>query len=342
MNSLKDKVALVTGAGRGIGRGIALALASEGCAVVANDLGVSLAGEGQDAQPAQQVVNEILAAGGKAAANLGNVASYEEGAAMVHQAADTFGKIDIVVHVAGILRDRMIFNMTEAEWDTVIAVHLKGAFNVYNAASKLMREQKSGRLIAMSSTSAFGAPGQPNYAAAKAGILGLTWSTALALRSSNVTANAILPSGSTRMVDSTPRAKKIHDETGKWPSEMAIGTDRDPDNVAPLVVYLASDAAENISGQCFGSFGYGIYLMSQPKIIKTIRAEKGWTVDALAQVMPKALGANLKVPKEKADGTIDTVGLTTHREDLPDAAWVEVAAKVKFWQVEIPPYGETR
>src|SRR5574341_1885923 len=156
MNRLQNKVALVTGAGRGIGRGIALALASEGCAVVVNDLGVSLSGEGPDAQPAQQVVDEIKSAGGKAVANLGNVAIYEEGAAMVQQAVDVFDKIDIVVHVAGILRDRMIFNMNEAEWDAVIAVHLKGAFNLYCAASRLMREQKSGRLIAMSSTSAFG------------------------------------------------------------------------------------------------------------------------------------------------------------------------------------------
>ncbi len=342
MNRLQNKVALVTGAGRGIGRGIALALASEGAAVVVNDLGVSLAGEGQDAQPAQQVVNEISAAGGKGVANLGNVANYEEAGAMLQQSVDTFGKIDIVVHVAGILRDRMIFNMTEAEWDAVIAVHLKGAFNVYSHATKLMREQKFGRLIAMSSTSAFGAPGQPNYAAAKAGILGLTWSTANAMRASNVTVNAILPSGSTRMVDSTPRAQKVLQETGKLPSALAIGTERDPDNVAPLIVYLASDAAENISGQCFGSFGYGIYLMSQSKIIKTIRADNGWTVDKLAQVMPQTLGANLKLPKEKPDGTMDTVGLQTHREDLPESAWVEVAPNVKFWRIDIPPYGETR
>lgn len=342
MNRLKGKVAIITGAGRGIGRGIALAMAAEGCAIVVNDLGVSLAGEGQDAQPAQQVAREIQAAGGKAIANYCNVAEYAQVGAMVQEAADTFGKIDIVVHVAGILRDRMIFNMTEQEWDAVIAVHLKGAFNLCSHASKKFKEQNSGRFIMMSSTSGMGAPGQPNYAAAKSGILGLMWSTAIGMRQNNVTANAILPSGSTRMIDSTPRAKKIHDETGKWPSEMAVGTERDPDNVAPLVVYLASDAGANISGQCFGSFGYGIYFMSQPKIIKTIRAEKGWTVDTLAEVMPKTFGVNLKAPKEKPDGTIDTVGLTTHREDIPEASWVEVAPNVKFWKIDIPPYGETR
>ena len=142
----------------------------------------------------------------------------------------------------GILRDRMIFNMTEAEWDAVIAVHLKGTFNTIRAASVHMREQKDGRIISMSSVSALGAPGQPNYAAAKAGIIGLTWSTANAMAKYGVTCNAIMPSGATRMIDSTPRGREVFEETGKWPSEQAVGTERDPDNVAPLVVYLSSDA----------------------------------------------------------------------------------------------------
>ena len=145
------------------------------------------------------------------------------------------------MHVAGILRDRMIFNMTEAEWDAVIAVHLKGTFNTIRAASIHMREQQHGRIISMSSVSALGAPGQPNYAAAKAGIIGLTWSTANAMAKYGVTCNAIMPSGATRMIDSTPRGREVFESTGKWPSEQAVGTERDPDNVAPLVVYLASD-----------------------------------------------------------------------------------------------------
>src|SRR5919202_2479232 len=189
---------------------------------------------------------------------------------MVEQVVRSFGRIDILVNVAGILRDRMIFNMTEAEWDAVIAVHLKGTFNCMHAASIRMREQHGGRIISMSSVSALGAPGQPNYAAAKAGILGLTWSTANAMARYGVTANAIMPSGWTRMIDSTPSGRQMFEETGKWPSEQAKGTERDPDNVAPLVVYLASDAAQEVNGQVFGAFGYQIALLPQPRIIRAL------------------------------------------------------------------------
>src|SRR3979411_1745588 len=244
MGMLDGKAALVTGAGRGIGRGIALALAQAGARVVVNDLGTSLSGEGAESLPANQVVDEILTNGRAAEPTRCNVASYDDATAMVDQVVRSFGRIDILVNVAGILRDRMIFNMTEAEWDAVIAVHLKGMFNCTRAASIRMREQHSGRIISMSSVSALGAAGQPNYAAAKAGIMGLTWSTANALGKYGVTANAIMPSGATRMIDSTPRGKKMFEETGKWPSEIARGTERDPDTVAPLLVYLGSDAAE--------------------------------------------------------------------------------------------------
>jgi NAD(P)-dependent dehydrogenase (short-subunit alcohol dehydrogenase family) len=343
MSRLDGKVALVTGAGRGIGREVALALAKEGAAVVVNDLGTSLSGEGQDNSPAQQVVDEITVVGGKASANGGNVASWDEAEAMIGQAVDEFGRIDIVVNAAGILRDRMIFNMSEAEWDAVIAIHLKGTFNVCRHASTRFREQKSGRFINFSSTSGFGAPGQPNYAAAKAGILGLTWVLANSMRSSNCTANAILPGAWTRMIDAIPRvAERIKQEHDKLPSEIAAGTETDPANVAPLIVYLASDEAANVSGQCFAASGYTYSLVSQPQVIKTVRSEEGWTVDQLAQILPKTFGEGLKAPGVQSDGTTEQVGLNLHRTDLPDSVWVELNDGVKYWGINLPPYGETR
>ncbi|MBI3734168.1 MAG: SDR family oxidoreductase [Chloroflexi bacterium] len=303
----------------------------------------TLAGEGADTTPAQQVVNEIAADGGRAVANYGNVAKYDEAAAMIQQAVDTFGKIDIVVNVAGILRDRMIFNMSEQEWDAVIAVHLKGTFNVCRQASSRFREQKGGRFINMSSSSAFGSPGQPNYAAGKSGILGLTWVLANSMRAYNCTANAILPSGWTRMIDAVPRTvQQVMKETGKMPSETAAGTERDPENVAPLVVYLASDDAANVSGQCFASFGYSISLVSQPQVVKTVRNENGWTLDSLGALLPKTFGEGLAVPVPLDDGTVKTIGLNSHRGDIAEASWMEVGHGAKFWKIDLPPYGETR
>jgi NAD(P)-dependent dehydrogenase (short-subunit alcohol dehydrogenase family) len=327
MGMLEDKAAVVTGAGRGIGRGIALAMARAGASVVVNDVGAALSGEGTDARPAEQVVQEIRAAGGIAVANVDSVADFAQGRRMVEQCVGEFGKIDAVVHVAGILRDRMIFNMTEDEWDAVIAVHLKGAFNVIQPAAQRFREQRSGRIIAMSSTSALGAPGQPNYGAAKAGILGLIWSCANALARYDVTANAIMPSAATRMIDSTPRGREVHEQTGQWPSELAAGTDRDPENVAPLVVYLASDDARHVNGQVFGAFGYQLALLPQPRIARALRHHRRWEPEEIRDLFPTTLGIDLQPPPAAG-------GFSSRLQGLPDDAWEEVAPGVRFWKSE--------
>ena len=187
-----------------------------------------------------------------------------------------------------------------------------------------MREQRSGRIVNMSSVSALGAPGQPNYAAAKAGILGLTWSTANAMAKYGVTANAILPSGATRMIDSTPRGREVFEQTGKWPSELAAGTERDPDNVAPLVVFLASDAAAGINGQAFHSYGYGYTLLAQPQAVRRLEAGRRLEPEELAKMFPATLGAALKPPP--------AVGFGRDLGARPAGEWKDLGAGVKFWR----------
>jgi NAD(P)-dependent dehydrogenase (short-subunit alcohol dehydrogenase family) len=320
---LQGKTALVTGAGRGIGRGIAIAMASAGAKVVVNDLGTAVTGEGADQRPADQVASDIRATGGVAEPNYASVTDFAQAAQMVEQVVRAWGRIDILVHVAGNLRDRMIFNMTEAEWDAVVAVHLKGMFNTVRAASVRMREQRGGRIIAMSSVSALGSPGQPNYAAAKAGILGLTWSTANALGRYNITANAVMPSGATRMIDTTPGGRAVFEQTGKWPSELAAGTDRDPDNVAPLVVYLASDAAAGVNGQVFHARGYRYTLLAQPSAARAIRSDRRWDPEELARMFPTTLGAELEPPPG--------IDFGTRLDDAPGDWWTELAPGRQLW-----------
>jgi len=218
----------------------------------------------------------------------------------------------------------MIFNMAKEEWDAVLAVHLDGTFFCTRAASVHMREQKGGRIVSMSSVSALGSPGQPNYGAAKAGIIGLMWSTANAMAKYGVTANSIMPSGATRMIDSTPRGKKIFEETGKWPSEQAVGTERDPDNVAPLVVFLSSDAAAHINGQVFHSFGYGYTVLAQPQGIRRIDADRRLDPEELVTLLPQTFGTGL----HEAPGT--NFGRTLH--ERPKEEWKDLGKGVRFWQ----------
>jgi 3-oxoacyl-[acyl-carrier protein] reductase len=305
---LEGRVAIVTGAGRGIGRGEALALAAEGARVVVNDFGGSAAGEGGDSTPAEEVVAEIKKMGGEAVPNLGNVASMDDGEAMVKQAMDTWGRLDILVNNAGILRDRIIFNMTEAEWDAVIAVHLKGHFTATRFAAMLFRQQRGGRIVNTSSESGLGNLGQANYAAAKEGIVGLTRTLALDLGKYGVTANAIRPRAATRLTLSPEMeaARKRRQEMAAAGTEAPDSSAQDalsridqlkPELVAPLVVYLCTDDAADVNGRDFLVGGNEISLMSLPERERTIFREGGWTVDALAEVFPSTLGDGLVNPK---------------------------------------------
>jgi NAD(P)-dependent dehydrogenase (short-subunit alcohol dehydrogenase family) len=280
---LKDKVAVVTGAGGGIGRGIALLLGKEGAKVVVNDIGTSATGEGLDTTPADNVVAEITAAGGTAVSNHDSVASLAGGEKIIGTAVEKFGRIDIVVNNAGILRDRMLFNMSEDDWDAVIAVHLKGTFACTRAAITHMRQQKSGRIINITSTSGLiGNYGQANYAAAKMGIVGLTKVTALDMARSNVTANCIAPFAWTRMIGSIPT------ETDAQKARVEKIKKMDPGMIAPLVAFLASDAAQEVNGQIFVVRGKEIVLFSQPRPIRQIVDMEGWTAEKVAAVIPQA------------------------------------------------------
>ena len=285
-DSLTDKVAIVTGSGRGIGRGVAMMMAAEGAKVVVVDPGVNVDGTGVDHSVADEVVAEIQQAGGVAVASRESVTSMEGGEKIVQTAVDNFGRLDIVVTCAGILRDRMIFNMTEQEWDDVISVHLKGTFTVVKHACILFRQQRSGRVITFSSESGLvGNSGQANYGAAKSGIAGFTKVVAKDMGRYGVTANAIAPRAHTRMIGAIPdTAREIRERSGV----ATISDDNepeqwDPDNVAPFVCYLASDYADNINGQTFRVYGNTVSLMSLPRPMKTIYEARGhWDMSDLS------------------------------------------------------------
>jgi len=289
---LKDKVMVVTGAARGIGREIALLAARHGARVVVNDYGGSESGQGGGRAPADEVVGEIKSAGGQAVASYDSVATMAGGQRIVQAAIDAFGRVDVVVNNAGILRDRMIFNMTEEEWDAVVDTHLKGTFAVTRAAAPYMKEQRSGRFVNMTSTSGLvGNVGQANYAAAKLGIVGITRVTALDMARYNVTANCISPFAWTRMIGTIPtetEAQKARVEKIKKLS---------PAHIAPLAAFLASDAAKEITGQVFGVRGKEIMLFGHMRPIMRVHHAEGWTPERLAEMFPGTLQHHL-VPLE--------------------------------------------
>ena len=288
---LAGKVAIVTGAGRGIGRGEALALAWEGAKVVINDLGGAVDGSGAARSPADEVVAEIKRLGGEAAANYDSVATIEGGENIVKTALDNFSKVDILVNNAGVLRDRMLFNMTEEDWDTVLKVHLFGHFYTIKAVSPLFRQQRYGRIINTSSVAGLNATtyGQVNYGAAKEGIVGLTRKVARDMGRYGVTCNCIRPNAGTRLT--------LSDEMKKArPEAMARFEQMRPEGIAPLVVWLASDDAANVNGRTFFVEKGRIGLYSEPILEKQVVKDGGWTTDELFKVMPVAMTKELVNP----------------------------------------------
>jgi NAD(P)-dependent dehydrogenase (short-subunit alcohol dehydrogenase family) len=284
---LDGKVALVTGAGRGIGRATALAMAAEGARVIVNDHGVT--GDGRDAssEPADEVVAEIRAAGGEAIGNAGSVAVYADAEKMIQEGLDLWGRLDVVVNNAGILRDKIFHKMTEEDWDAVIAVHLKGTFNTTRVAATAFRAQGSGSVVNFTSSSGLiGNLGQTNYGAAKLGIVAFTRNAALDMTRYNVRCNAIAPFAWTRMTASIPGAD---DPTNTRVQNLKKLS---PEQIAPLAVFLASDAAKDVNGQVFGVRGHEIVLFSLPAPVRSLHRSGGWTPQQVAETLPGALATS--------------------------------------------------
>ena len=308
-NRLDGRVAVVTGAGRGIGRAHALSLASEGAKIVINDLGGGPGGQTEDSSqdPADEVVQTIKDGGGDAVAVYDTVATMEGGAHIVQTAIDEFGRLDILINNAGILRDRMIYNTTEEEWDIVIAVHLKGHFACLKPAAQIFRQQRSGRIVNTSSESGLGNMGQGNYAAAKEGITGLTRVAALDLGRYGVTCNGIRPRAGTRLTLNPELLEQIkrsrasgQGDSSNTSEALGGGMAGDlfkPENVAPFVTWLCTDEAANINGRSFLVGGNLIGLYTEPTVESAIYNPKGdWTVDYISQVAPGSFLRQIKNP----------------------------------------------
>jgi len=301
MGRLDGKAAVVTGAGRGIGRAIAELLAAEGAAVVVNDVGSEVDGRGAGTSVADEVVAAIREKGGRAVASHESVADYAAAERIVGAAVREFGAIDVLVNNAGILRDRMLFNMSEEEWDAVIAVHLKGTFNCTRHAAVHMRQQRRGRIISISSTSGvYGNSGQANYGAAKDGIAGFTRVVSRDLGRYGITVNAVCPGALTRMSQTVPQgARRMRAERGLETSFEERGfplRNFGPENVAPWVVYLATDAARDVNGQTFLVMAGLVALLGYPAPVRTIQKDGRWTPEEIATIFPHTLGMDLANP----------------------------------------------
>jgi NAD(P)-dependent dehydrogenase (short-subunit alcohol dehydrogenase family) len=287
LNELHGKSVIVTGAGGGIGRDFALALAAAGAKVLVNDIGASVKGEGRDSGPAQRVVDEIREKRGVAVANTDSVAEWESANRIVQAALDAYGRIDVVINNAGILRDRFFFNLSPDDWRAVIDVHLNGSFYVARAAAPHFKSQQSGCYVHMTSTSGLvGNLGQANYAAAKLGIVGLSKSIALDMAKYSVRSNCISPFAWSRMIGSIPT------ETEDQKARVAKLKSMETAKIAPLAVFLASDAAHDITGQIFAVRANEIFLMSQSRPLRSVHRADGWTPESIASQAIPALRAH--------------------------------------------------
>lgn len=284
---LDGKVVIVTGAGGGIGRDIALMAGAHGAKVIVNDIGASLDGRGQDDGPAQRVVEEIRSGGGSAVVSLASVAEAEGAERIVQTAIDAFGRLDGVVNNAGILRDTFFHKMTEEEWDRVLKVHLYGGFFVSRAAAPIFKEQQSGSFVHMTSTSGLiGNLAQANYSAAKLGLVGLSKSIALDMRRFGVRSNCIAPFAWSRMISS------IKVDSPEQQARVERLQQMTPAKVAPLAVYLLADRAESVTGQIFCVRNNEIFLFSQPRPVRSVQREQGWTPEQIADHAMPALSAS--------------------------------------------------
>ena len=296
MGMLEGKVVIVTGGGRGIGRDFCLAMAKQGAKVVVNDPGGSAAGEGVDAGPAQQVVEEIRAAGGTALANTESVAAWDSANRIIKAAVDYFGRLDVVVNNAGILRDRIFHNMSVEEWKSVIDVHLNGSFYMARAAAPYFKSEGGGRYIHMTSTSGLiGNFGQANYAAAKLGIVGLSKSIALDMARYNVTSNCISPFAWSRLIGTIPT------ETAEEKARVAKIQTMETSKIAPLAVFLSSEAAKDVSGQIFAVRANEIFLMGQSRPVRSVHRSEGWTAETVANHAMPSLRASFYKLDRSAD-----------------------------------------